>query len=267
MNDFSYLHTNCFELSVFLGCDKFPHQSELLREWEYNREALLTFMTQVHRGIKGVVRDKEGNPIPNATVSVEEINHDVRTGESGDYWRLLNPGEYRVTARADGYSSSTRLCVVGYDPGATLCNFELSKSNWDRIKQIMALHGNRPIRLLSNGNRGGGRYGSNSEFSNRIPLGNGVDPQRARLRRLRLQRLRRLRQQRLLAAQTTTTPPPTTTTTTMMTTTTVLPTTESTTPWYDWPIDEIFEKSTTPPEEIDLTDALEYNYTYQIDDY
>ncbi len=47
MNDFSYLHTNCFELSIFLGCDKFPHQSELLREWEHNREALLTFMAQV----------------------------------------------------------------------------------------------------------------------------------------------------------------------------------------------------------------------------
>uniref|UniRef100_A0A673MHB9 Uncharacterized protein n=1 Tax=Sinocyclocheilus rhinocerous TaxID=307959 RepID=A0A673MHB9_9TELE len=81
MNDFSYLHTNCFELSIFLGCDKFPHQSELLMEWEHNREALLTFMAQVHRGIKGVVRDKEGNPISNATVSVEGVNHDVRTGE------------------------------------------------------------------------------------------------------------------------------------------------------------------------------------------
>uniref|UniRef100_A0A673LD41 Inactive carboxypeptidase-like protein X2 n=1 Tax=Sinocyclocheilus rhinocerous TaxID=307959 RepID=A0A673LD41_9TELE len=137
MNDFSYLRTNCFELSIFLGCDKFPHQSELLREWEHNKEALLTFMAQVHRGIKGVVRDKEGNPISNATVSVEGVNHDIRTGESGDYWRLLNPGEYRVTARAEGYSPFTRLCVVGFDPGATLCNFDLNKSNWDRIKQIM----------------------------------------------------------------------------------------------------------------------------------
>jgi hypothetical protein len=49
MNDFSYLHTNCLELSVFLGCDKFPHQSELVIEWEKNREAMLTFMEQVHR--------------------------------------------------------------------------------------------------------------------------------------------------------------------------------------------------------------------------
>uniref|UniRef100_A0AAY4AXA7 F5/8 type C domain-containing protein n=1 Tax=Denticeps clupeoides TaxID=299321 RepID=A0AAY4AXA7_9TELE len=150
MNDFSYLHTNCFELSIFLGCDKFPHQSELLREWENNKEALLTFLEQVHRGIRGIVMDKEGNLLSNATVSVEGVNHDVRTAESGDYWRLLNPGEYRVTARAEGYSPLTKTCVVGFDPGATLCSFNLTKSNWDRIKAIMALHGNKPIRLLSN---------------------------------------------------------------------------------------------------------------------
>uniref|UniRef100_A0A8C1VSZ1 Adipocyte enhancer-binding protein 1 n=1 Tax=Cyprinus carpio TaxID=7962 RepID=A0A8C1VSZ1_CYPCA len=271
MNDFSYLHTNCFELSIFLGCDKFPHQSELIREWEHNREALLTFMAQVHRGIKGVVRDKEGNPISNATVSVEGINHDIRTGESGDYWRLLNPGEYRVTARAEGYSPFTRLCVVGFDPGATYCSFDLNKSNWDRIKQIMALHGNRPIRLLSSGNRGSGhRYTysrnqiPNSKFSNQFPNSNGGDMSKARLRQLRIMRIRRLRQQRLLARNTTT-PPPTTTTTI---TTTVPPTTESTTPWYgSWPLGEIFEENTTSPEETELTDSLDYNYNYTTDDY
>uniref|UniRef100_A0A8C1PR34 Adipocyte enhancer-binding protein 1 n=1 Tax=Cyprinus carpio TaxID=7962 RepID=A0A8C1PR34_CYPCA len=271
MNDFSYLHTNCFELSIFLGCDKFPHQSELIREWEHNREALLTFMAQVHRGIKGVVRDKEGNPISNATVSVEGINHDIRTGESGDYWRLLNPGEYRVTARAEGYSPFTRLCVVGFDPGATYCSFDLNKSNWDRIKQIMALHGNRPIRLLSSGNRGSGhRYTysrnqiPNSKFNNQFPNSNGGDMSKARLRQLRIMRIRRLRQQRLLARNTTT-PPPTTTTTI---TTTVPPTTESTTPWYgSWPLGEFFEENTTSPEETELTDSLDYNYNYTTDDY
>lgn len=49
MNDFSYLQTNCFELSILLGCDKFPHQSDLASEWEKNREAMLIFMEQVSR--------------------------------------------------------------------------------------------------------------------------------------------------------------------------------------------------------------------------
>uniref|UniRef100_A0A669BIG9 AE binding protein 1 n=1 Tax=Oreochromis niloticus TaxID=8128 RepID=A0A669BIG9_ORENI len=136
MNDFSYLHTNCLELSIFLGCDKFPHQSELAYEWEKNREAMLIFMEQVHRGIRGIVKDQQGNPIANATISIEGINHDVTTAPTGDYWRLLNPGEYRVTARAEGFSSLTKLCVVGYESGATACSFNLAKSNWDRIKQV-----------------------------------------------------------------------------------------------------------------------------------
>lgn len=47
MNDFSYLHTNCFEVTVELSCDKFPHASELPAEWENNRESLLVYMEQV----------------------------------------------------------------------------------------------------------------------------------------------------------------------------------------------------------------------------
>lgn len=47
LNDFSYLHTNCFELSIYVGCDKYPHESQLPEEWENNRESLIVFMEQV----------------------------------------------------------------------------------------------------------------------------------------------------------------------------------------------------------------------------
>lgn len=43
------------------------------------------FFRQVHRGIKGLVRDVEGNPVPNATISVEGIRHDVKTGRLGAF--------------------------------------------------------------------------------------------------------------------------------------------------------------------------------------
>lgn len=49
MNDFSYLHTNCFEVTVELSCDKFPHVSELPVEWGNNRESLLVYMEQVKK--------------------------------------------------------------------------------------------------------------------------------------------------------------------------------------------------------------------------
>ncbi|XP_026968666.1 inactive carboxypeptidase-like protein X2 isoform X4 [Sagmatias obliquidens] len=147
LNDFSYLHTNCFELSIYVGCDKYPHESELPEEWENNRESLIVFMEQVHRGIKGLVRDLHGKGIPNAVISVEGVNHDIRTASDGDYWRLLNPGEYMVTAKAEGFTSSTKNCIVGYDMGATQCDFTLSKTNLARIREIMEKFGKQPVSL------------------------------------------------------------------------------------------------------------------------
>ncbi|NWI68474.1 CBPZ Carboxypeptidase, partial [Todus mexicanus] len=80
MADFNYLHTNCFEVTVEVGCEKFPLAEELFTIWHENRDALLNYMEMVHRGIKGIVSDKFGNPIKNARISVRGIRHDVTTG-------------------------------------------------------------------------------------------------------------------------------------------------------------------------------------------
>ncbi|XP_056239106.1 probable carboxypeptidase X1 isoform X1 [Seriola aureovittata] len=145
MNDFSYLHTNCFEVTVELSCDKFPHVSELPIEWNNNRESLLVYMEQVHRGIKGVVRDKDTEAgIADAIIKVDVIDHHIRSVADGDYWRLLNPGEYKVTASAQGYFPSTRTCQVMYDHYPTICDFRLTKMPKQRLKEILAKGGKLP---------------------------------------------------------------------------------------------------------------------------
>lgn len=47
MQDFNYLHTNCFEVTVELGCERFPPEEELHLAWNDNYQALITFMEAV----------------------------------------------------------------------------------------------------------------------------------------------------------------------------------------------------------------------------
>ncbi|XP_017736236.1 PREDICTED: carboxypeptidase N catalytic chain isoform X2 [Rhinopithecus bieti] len=127
MQDFNYLHTNCFEITLELSCDKFPPQEELQREWLGNREALIQFLEQVHQGIKGMVHDENYNNLANAVISVSGINHDVTSGDHGDYFRLLLPGTYTVSAIAPGFDPETVTVTVG-PAEPTLVHFHLKRS-------------------------------------------------------------------------------------------------------------------------------------------
>lgn len=50
MSDFNYLHSNCFEVTVELGCVKFPPEGALYPLWRHNKEALLHFLESVSWG-------------------------------------------------------------------------------------------------------------------------------------------------------------------------------------------------------------------------
>jgi len=99
MQDFNYVHSNCFEITLELTCCKFPKSSELLKGWEDNKEALLQFLEAAQIGTKGIVLDVSKKPMEGAEISVHGIDHPVRTTNRGEYWRLLTPGKYSLSAK------------------------------------------------------------------------------------------------------------------------------------------------------------------------
>ncbi|KAM6988121.1 carboxypeptidase D isoform 1-T1 [Tautogolabrus adspersus] len=131
MQDWNYLNTNCFEVTIELGCVKYPMAKELPKYWEQNRRALLQFIHQVHSGVKGTVSDiNDGSGIPNASISVEEIDHNISTARTGDYWRLLAPGTYSITASAHGYKPVRTYATVSSD-GVEVVDFRLTRIHSD----------------------------------------------------------------------------------------------------------------------------------------
>lgn len=103
MQDFNYVYTNCFEITLELSCCKFPSASELPGEWLKNKRSLIEYMKRVHIGVKGLVKDTNGYPISEAEIVVRgPETKAVRTTNRGEYWRLLMPGTYIIQAVAFG---------------------------------------------------------------------------------------------------------------------------------------------------------------------
>ena len=128
MQDFNYIFSNCFEISVELSCCKFPNASQLESEWKNNTSPLINYIKQVHLGVKGVVIDSmTRDPIHKAVLQVEGIAHKVVTTEKGEFWRLLLPGTYNLTVKAVGYITLRRENVEIVDTSNSMTAQWLSK--------------------------------------------------------------------------------------------------------------------------------------------
>ncbi|GAB0099272.1 Carboxypeptidase D [Sergentomyia squamirostris] len=106
MQDWSYLKGGAMELTLEVSCNKFPPSTELKNFWDQNREALITYIEQVHIGLHGFIRSTIGHPVAGARIYVNNIHHDTVSAKDGDYWRLLLPGRYNITIEADGFETT-----------------------------------------------------------------------------------------------------------------------------------------------------------------
>ncbi|XP_053952079.1 carboxypeptidase D isoform X2 [Anastrepha ludens] len=104
MQDWNYVRAGVLELTLELGCDKFPMAEELPKYWHDNRESLLKFIEQVHYAVHGTVRSSIGSHIAGAAIRLDDAKHPSFSGAYGDYWKLALPGRHNITIIADGFA-------------------------------------------------------------------------------------------------------------------------------------------------------------------
>ncbi|XP_062098712.1 carboxypeptidase SOL1-like isoform X2 [Humulus lupulus] len=110
MQDWNYIHGDCFELTLEISDNKWPPAHELATLWKYNKMSMLNLVVSlVQTGVHGrVFSSDSGRPLP-GTITIEGVNHTVKTNRVfADYHRLLTPGgRYKVMATVPGYKSKT----------------------------------------------------------------------------------------------------------------------------------------------------------------
>lgn len=103
----NYWH-NCREITLEVSTTKMLSTDLLPDYWEYNKEAMLSYIENVYYGIRGTVTSADGQPLA-ATITV--INHDkdnshiITNPAQGNYYRMISPGTYSLKFESYGYIS------------------------------------------------------------------------------------------------------------------------------------------------------------------
>lgn len=126
----NYFH-HCREVTIEISNVKLIPPDQLPAHWDYNRESFLLYMAEVLYGIRGVVTNSAGDPLP-AKVTV--LNHDVDNSEvvadpvTGNYHRMIEPGTYDLVFSLDGYVPQTVTGVTAVDGDVTILDVVLEES-------------------------------------------------------------------------------------------------------------------------------------------
>jgi len=113
VQDYNYFWHDCIDVTIEVSEIKFAPVNYLKQAWNDNKDSMLKFMLEVHRGVKGVVVDEEGNALTNVAVSVDSIQKPIYTrGEFGSFFRLLLPGTYKLSFYLNGYESVEKTITI-----------------------------------------------------------------------------------------------------------------------------------------------------------
>ncbi len=125
----NYFH-NCREITLEISDTKCPSSDELPNFWDYNKEAMLTYMELLNTGFQGTVTNSNGEPLE-ATITI--ANHDkdnsfVKTNPThGLYYRPIEPGTWNITYQAEGYIEQTHTLTINSTQSKVIKNVTLDK--------------------------------------------------------------------------------------------------------------------------------------------
>lgn len=61
-----------------------------------SQQALVRYLGEVHRGVRGFVTDEAGRPVEGASLKIMGRDVGFQTTKYGEYWRVLLPGLYSL---------------------------------------------------------------------------------------------------------------------------------------------------------------------------
>jgi len=118
MQDWNYFYTNTLEVTVEIGCLKYPSEPFLQKYWEANRLSIYSFYSFASAGVVGQVVDVNENPMSQAIIEITDQaadkprSHHVESLVTGDFFRPLLPGTYSVLVHKPGFHNQTETVKI-----------------------------------------------------------------------------------------------------------------------------------------------------------
>ncbi|CAG9862374.1 unnamed protein product [Phyllotreta striolata] len=104
MTDYNYIFRGCMDVRFEISCCKYPQSEELENIWNDNKNALVEYCFQANRGVTGRILDAETNDPVESNLMVVGRNMEFQNfPQTGEFWRILLPGDYTLEVKANGY--------------------------------------------------------------------------------------------------------------------------------------------------------------------
>ena len=114
MQDWSYYYHDDLQVTIEVSTKKWPNYSTISYFYSDNKDSMITYLKKVHQGLGFYAQDKVSQ-IPLQIYKVES-NRDVNLGRyimtRGEFYKVLEPGEYKVELKYKNNSHTVNIEVM-----------------------------------------------------------------------------------------------------------------------------------------------------------